>query len=380
MFTVILFTFLTYEVAVSSALIPFIDNVTLIPISSSNSTVVNNQTCNQCLCTAQLSYAALNCFPNNTCQFFNTVPRTYSFQATTQGRVYFPQQILPNVSRCCMPDLDLLLSKLRNATPISVNVTPRCIALDNHGYLVTSELNTPTNIYRYDPTNLTLIDTTLISAPSSLLNMVYYNQAYYIGVGKRTVLMIDSNNLTTVSNITSSHINQPRDVTLLNNGQIMVVTSTNTNKLVFFNRSNTAPVIYTYFSEQTVDFSNPHGMLPVNDTFFYVTSYGNNTVSSFEANSSNSLSWTETLLINARPIAPTSAGDHVTIDECDRRWFSLESAGILIFDNNGSFIGNFSFLNAHFFDMLITDNYVMYFSDIQSYRVIRIDPNIECDS
>ena len=176
-----LFIFCTvYEFPVSSVRIPFIDNVTLIPISISNNTIVNNQTCRECLCTAQSSYLALNCFPNNTCQFFNTIPRTYRIQTTTQGRLYFPQQILPNASRCCMPDINLLLSKLQNAIPISVSVSPRCLTFDNHGYLVTTHLSGK-NLYRYHPTNLSLVDNTSIITDSALLNMVYYNHAYYIG-------------------------------------------------------------------------------------------------------------------------------------------------------------------------------------------------------
>ncbi|CAF1092409.1 unnamed protein product [Adineta steineri] len=281
-----------YQIPVScSVLIPFIDNVTLVPISSSNNIIVNNQTCNECLCTAESSYQVLNCFPNNTCQFFDTAPQTYRIQATAQGRLYFPQQILPNASSCCMPDLNLLLSKLRNAISISVNVSSHCLAFDNHGFLVTTQ-SSGQYLYRYHPTHLTLIDSTLI---------------------------------------------------------------------------------------QTTKYPDPHGMWPVNDTAFYVTSWAGSTVTLFSANSSDSISWTETLMINAQPIVSSSGGNHITIDECDRRWFSLGLGGILIFDNNGSMIGNFSFPNAQFFDMLITDNYIMYFSDILSNRIVRLDPNITCN-
>ncbi|CAF1133581.1 unnamed protein product [Adineta steineri] len=368
-----------YQIPVScSVLIPFIDNVTLVPISSSNNITVNNQTCNECLCTAESSYQVLNCFPNNTCQFFDTAPQTYRIQATAQGRLYFPQQILPNASSCCMPDLNLLLSKLRNAISISVNVSSHCLAFDNHGFLVTTQ-SSGQYLYRYHPTHLTLIDSTLIVNGLSLQNMVYYNQAYYVGVYPGTILMINSNNLTTMLNITSSYINNPRDIMLLNNGRILIVASTGNNKLIFFNQSNIISSDYSLFYQQTSHYVNPHGMWPINDTAFYVTSWASNTVSLFTANSSDSISWTETLMINAQPIVSSSGGNHITIDECDRRWFSLGLGGILIFDNNGSMIGNFSFPNAQFFDMLITDNYIMYFSDILSNRIVRLDPNITCN-
>lgn len=123
--------------------IPYIDNASFISISNSNSLLINNQTCEQCLCLTNVSYLALNCFPNNTCQFFLTYSRTYKIQSSLQTRLYFLQKIFPNTSQCCMPDTSYLMNRLRTAIPISINVSSSCcLILDNHGYLVTvSESN-----------------------------------------------------------------------------------------------------------------------------------------------------------------------------------------------------------------------------------------------
>ena len=236
MCTAVLFALFTFMGLVTLIRIPFIENATLIPVSTSNNTLVNNQTCDQCLCTAVCAYPALNCFPNNTCQFFSTVPRTYSVQTMSQARLYFTQQILPNVSSCCMPDLNLVLDKLRNATPIYINVSPRCLAFDNHGYVVTSELTTGPYLYRFDATNLNRISQTVIPASAALLNMAFYNDVYYVGMSTHTIVMIDSNSLTVINNITSSNINGPRDIMVLNSGRTMVVASSTNGKLIFLSQ------------------------------------------------------------------------------------------------------------------------------------------------
>ena len=73
-----------------------------------------------------------------------------------------------------------------------------------------------------------------------------------------------------------------------------------------------------------------------------------------------------------------SDGNHVTVDECDRRWFSLGAAGLLVFDSKGALIGNYSQFTRYIFDAVITNNYVLYLSDYQSHQILRIDPHIVC--
>jgi hypothetical protein len=97
------------------------------------------------------SFVAFNSFPNNTCQLFYTFPITYKIQPTSQARLYFPQQIFPNASQCCMRDIAYLLDKLKNGTWSYVNVSTliRKLLIDDNGYLVTVEAY-PQNFYRFD--------------------------------------------------------------------------------------------------------------------------------------------------------------------------------------------------------------------------------------
>lgn len=138
-------------------------------------------------------------------------------------------------------------------------------------------------------------------------------------------------------------------------------------------------VNYSFAYQQAVsNYLHPHGFWRVNDTFFYATSWTNNSVYSYTANSNKSMLWTETLAINAQSIGSTSGGSHVTIDECGRLYIVLQQYGIEIYDADGYLIGNFTLPNTFFFTLLITDNYVMYLTDTLTGHVIKIDPNIDC--
>ncbi|CAF1086171.1 unnamed protein product [Adineta steineri] len=374
-----LFVILAVVISVNSFNIPFIEDVTLIAVSTSNSSIVNNLTCEECLCKALIYYSALNCFSNNTCQLFSTIPLTYRIQSTPGARLYFSQQTLPNVNQCCMPDLDFLLSKLRNATPIYVSIpNPRCLALDNHGYIVAIE-RTPAYIDRFNATNLTLISRTSIPISAQIWSLAFNNNAYYIGTDSNTIVVVDSNNLTMINTIVSTYINNPRDIMFLDNGQTMVIASFGNNALLFFKQLDSTPGNYSYAYQKAVThYPNPHGLWYVNDTFFYATVWYNNAVLSYTANSSDSTSWTETVTINAESIGSTAGGSHVIIDECGRSWFVLEQYGIEIYDTVGNLIGNFSLETSYFFHLLITDNYVLYLTDTLTGHAMKIDPNIKC--
>jgi hypothetical protein len=83
-----------------------------------------------------LSFVRFNWFPNNTCQLFYSFSVTYEIQSMPQAQLYFSQGILPNKSQYCMPNTNNLLNKLDTANKISANIpSPRCIVLDNHGYI-----------------------------------------------------------------------------------------------------------------------------------------------------------------------------------------------------------------------------------------------------
>ncbi|UJR34263.1 hypothetical protein I4U23_021667 [Adineta vaga] len=277
------------------------------------------------------NYLAFNCFSNKTCQMFDTFPIRYKYQSTSNARLYFPQRIFPNKSLCCMPDLSYLLNKLRNGTQSYVNVpTMRNIITDNHGYIVTVISQSPA-LLRYDPQNLTLISRTSISR-SDLMALTFFNNTYFIGFMKNSILVIDSNNLTILNTINSSSIQGLR----------------------------------------------AHGLITYNSSRFCASSWTTSLVYCYDA-LENSTTWAETFVFNSSTIRSGIYGPFVTIDECDRYWFPSYTSFAFIFDSSGSFLGNFSLPTAVLFDILITDNYIMYFVDYSSYsRIIRIDRHIDC--
>jgi hypothetical protein len=274
-----------------------------------------------------------------------------------------------------MPNLTYLLNKLQNATRTYANISnPRCLAIDNYGYLVTLSLGS-SSLVRFNPTNMTLINE-IFSLFDSPYTLKYYNGNYYVGVGNE-IVVVDSNNLTRQNNITTQHLNGTRDMMFLNNGDILVAASVNNGYLIFFNRSSNTSTNYNFAYEQFVNYTYPHGLYYVNDTYFYTTSYTNNTVYSYSA-VPNSTRWEENLFINAQEPGASSDGNHITTDKCGRFWFSSSNDSLLIFNSQGSYLDRFTITGSQIFDTLITNNYVMYLSDLNTNRVIRIDPDIQC--
>ena len=109
----------------------------------------------------------------------------------------------------------------------------------------------------------------------------------------------------------------------------------------------------------------------------YATSWGNNTVYAYST-AGNVTSWTEKLVLNASSVAVVSNGNHVSIDECGRYWFSLGIYGLMIFSSQGSLLGTLKPTGSDIFDAVISENYVIYLSDSLGNRIIHIDPNIQC--
>ena len=370
--------FIFYFVLVTPIQIPVINNATFVAMSNSSTTIMTNKTCNECVCMSNSSYIALNCFPNDTCEFFHTFPRTYQIQSSSQVRLYFLQQIFPNASQCCMSNTSHILNQIHTVTPIYANVSgPRFLVFDNHGYLVTISRNAKT-IVRFDPTNLTEI-TTSSTPPTFTKNPMaigYYNEMYFIGFDK-FILAIDSNNFTTTYNISASDLDGTRDIMFLNNGETMVATSASNHYLIFFNLTNNVPGNYNFAYKQSVNYTFPHGFWYVNDTYFYVISWGNNTIYSYSA-MNNSILWKEELFLNPNSFVSSSDGNYLTIDECNRYWLSMGAYGILIFDSQGSLLGNTTLVTSYAFYTLVIDNYLIYVSDPVSNQIIRLDLNIQC--
>jgi DNA-binding beta-propeller fold protein YncE len=222
---------------------------------------------------------------------------------------------------------------------------------------------------------LRLIDRTGITN-SSMYNIAYHQERYFIGQGNNTILVIDSNNLTRINTISASELNGPRDIIFLDDGRVMVVSSVYNNRLLFFQRSNTSSTEYTFFSREYTNFSSPHGLWYVNNSCFYVVSWANAAIYSYT--SLENKSWKAELLVNASAVGISSAGSHLLTDECERIWLVSSSNGIFIFDNEGNWLHNVNYAVYGISDIWRDDNYVVYLSDNANGRILRVDPQLTC--
>jgi hypothetical protein len=360
---------------VNSIPIPFIQNATLHTGYFENRSELINGTCNECLCMSPFSYSAINCYPNNTCQLFSTFPVSYQIETTPGGRLYFPQQLFPNASQCCMPDINYLLNKLRMATIISINVSnPRDAVIDDYGYLVTVEMYT-NKLDRFNPINLSKINS--VPLPNTQqMSIVYFQDAYYIAPHSSAMTVIDSDNLTVLTSIPTQIIGIP-GIIFLDDGQTMVVTDLAGNRVAFFNRTSLVPIQYNISFYQATNFSGPHGMWRVNDSFFYVTSYAEKSLYSFRATGIYN-QWTPTLVLPSMNTNGQGGAARVTIDECGRFWSTFEINTIFIHDQEGQYLGNWTLPNSTIFDIKIMDNYLIYLTDSNSNKTMRVDPGFQC--
>ena len=363
-------------VAVTCVQISRIDNVFLIPIATVNITTILDSTCDQCICLALDSHsAAMNYFlEKHACQLFDRVPITYQLQPYAQATLYLSSGSSPNASQCCMPDLNLLIEKLANAmiTPAD-QPNPRCLALDNHGYLVTVQYGANV-IMRYSSPDLILIDRIPLSE-SEAKSITFHDNAYYVGTDSKSIEVVDSNSLLTVNVITDPTMSGVRDIVFLHDGDTMVVSSINNQKILFFKRASASSVDYTLSYEISTSYPAPHGLWYVNDSFFYATSWDANSVYSYTTE--DGVTWTEKLFADVSLVADGGVS-HVMVDACERRWVSRADSTLFIYDSEGKLIGKFGLASVGIFDAMFLDNYVLYVTDLWGGKIMRLDPGIKC--
>ena len=205
--------------------VPFLPDVTFVPISNSSSTTMTSRTCDQCLSDSNASHMIINCFPNDTCQFFVDASRTYRLQSNLNAFLYCPRLIVPNASESCMPNNSNLLSRLNAAVSTYVSIPdPSSLLIDDHGYLVTLSVGAKP-IVRFYPNNLTTVN----QPPSPTFtvasnNIAYDSGAYYVGFSNY-ILVVDSSNMSQIQNISTNSSSTTRDMIFLNGGQQMIVAS-----------------------------------------------------------------------------------------------------------------------------------------------------------
>ena len=357
---------------------PKIENFTFVPLVSTNVTTLYNVSCHECLCRAYSNASvAVNCFLfNKTCQLFKSFPIRYRIQPTSNARVYFPGGSLPSPSECCMPNTTLLIQKLKNATTKSYSLSnPRCLVIDDHGYLVTVQENGP-NLSRFYPYNLTLIDTKTFSG-YTMSNIAYHQGAYFLSTQTNTILIVNSSTLLLINTITPSGTQGIRDMIFLKDGQTMVFVSADNNKLFYLNRSSSSPRNYAYTRSVSTSYLTPHGLWYVSDTLFYASSWTTKNVYKYTT-VNNWVTWNETLFIDTQGLASNRWGTHVMIDDCQRFWFSTANNGMLIYNSQGQLEGNFTSVWNGTFDAIFLDNYVLLLSDRNLNKIARLDPQIQC--
>ena len=354
------------------------ENVTLVPRFPTNITTMYNSSCEQCLCRAFTNASiAVNCFlANNTCQLFTYIPNRYRLERTSHARLYLTGGSLPPPNQCCMPDVNELIDKLSTALIQSVDLAnPRCLVIDNHGFLATVQEWQP-YLHRFDPHNLTLIDTTTFWG-SYMSNIAYHHGAYFLSTQSNTILIVNSTTRSLISTVTATGLDGVRDMLFLKGGQTMIVASANNNQLFFFNRSNNSVRDYTYTSEMSVTSVWVHGLAYVNDSFFYSTSWATTSIYSYTTND-DGLTWNEMLLVSAQNVSINHWGAHVTVDECQRLWLSTSDVGLLIYNAQGRLLGNFNSSWDGIFDAVFMSNYVLLLSDYSTGKIVRLCPQIQC--
>lgn len=294
-----------------------------------------------------------------------------------QSRLYLFDPLFDPVQPGCSISGTVLIRKVN--TSVSISITPtgsRCLLIDDHGYLVT--VLTPSSIIeRYEPTTLTLIDRISVTS-STAMSLSFFHGAYFVGLASNNITVINSTSLTVINVISSTYLQNPRDMIFLDDGQTMVVAGYSSHNIVFFERTSPNSTLYSYASRIQSSYRNPFGLWRVNDTFFYGTSYTNSTILAYSPE--GELGWGENLVIDARPALGINGGlgMHVTIDLCDRFWFSLDFGGALIYNRNGSLLGRFPAPYTRVADLLIMTNFTIFLSAGAGNKLYRLQPDLSC--
>lgn len=244
---------LLMTIGINGTAIPSIENVILRPLNENdlNDMMRFNTTCDRCLCDfftnySNQSFLALNCFNNHTCQFFSKFPKTYRLQPMNQSSLYFLKNIFPNASSCCMSSISDLISRLKSATPIVVNLpfqpssmsyeeqNPSEIALiGRHGAWV----------YWLNASNLQFIRNNSIVNTS--LTFAAYNQSIYTVVENSPLMTVYNRQsnavITTVTHPTFSRV---RKFIFTNDGRNMLFTAQDNNSIAIFDINS--PTNYSF--------------------------------------------------------------------------------------------------------------------------------------
>ena len=235
--THILYLLIAAFVEIEGLSLPFIQNVVLrtIGMQYSNQTQTINGTCAQCLCDVlsdATDQAALNCFPNNTCQVFPTYPVSYKLQSSAAAQLYFLRGVFPNASQCCMPNITELVNRLMNTTPTVVQLSfePAAMGYDearpDRAVAIGRDSG---DLYWFNPWNMSSIKNQTINGHRSIA--LHNNSIFTANDTSKTVIVLNEQTLSAVFNITYSSFGRARKFLFMNNSQTIMIT-TQDNKSV----------------------------------------------------------------------------------------------------------------------------------------------------
>ena len=235
--TLTLYLLIAAVVEIEGKALPYMQDVVLKPIGTqySNQTQTINGTCAQCLCDVfsdATDHAALNCFPNNTCQVFPTYPVSYKLQSSAAAQLYFLQGIFPSASQCCMPNITEIVNLLKNTTPtvVQLSYTLGAIGYDEARPARAVAIGWDTgDLYWFNPWNMSSIKNQTINERSAI---ALQNSSIFTAIDfNKTVIVLNEQTLGGVTNITHPSFNRVRKFLFMNNSQTIMVT-TQDNKSV----------------------------------------------------------------------------------------------------------------------------------------------------
>ena len=235
----VLFLLLALVVEIDGISLSYIQDVVLKPIGTQyvNKTTTINGTCDECKCkifggNSSANNVALNCFPNNTCQLFPTVPPSYKLQSSITARLYFGANMPPSTSQCCMPNITELISRLQNTTPtvVSFSYALGAIGYDEARPDRAVAIGSGTgDLYWFNPWNMSFIQSQTINGR---ITIALYNGSMFTGIDNTPrVNVFNDQSLACVNNKTYPSFNRVRKFLFMNNSQTAMVT-TQDNKSV----------------------------------------------------------------------------------------------------------------------------------------------------
>ena len=253
---------------------------------------------------------------------------------------------------------------------------PRCLVIDTFGYLLTLEtINSTTYINRYDRTSLEMIQQVALQMQYTSIGMIsYFNEMIFISPNYNNISIFDHVNFSLLGIINcGSNLAQPRDIIFIEDQKILIIASLNTNTLVFV-RFN-LPTNYTCLNSiHLPSGADPQALMKINETFFYVTTWGSKCVYSYYF---DGMTWIQSLFANVSQTLTLSNIHlgHLHVDSLGRRWVMVVGFGLVIYDEWGTFLSLWKFGNAPY-DIYISDDYRLIVSDFGNSSLTLYEPNI----